>query len=561
MEDQAAPPTHPADRALSWRSALIVTIFGATLLMVRFGPGWALTYHEVYFSQPAREFLESGDWLSPRILGETNYQKPPLTCWLIAASMALFQSDAEWVVRLPSLVAGLVAAIALGMLAARWYGDRVGLMAALLHLTTFYGIFQARLAEADMPLCAAVIVGMLCYARGAIGSDDQARPSWGWTLGFFLAAVAAFHIKGPVGPAFIGLPCGFHAILARRWRPWRLLLDPIGWVLLVGGCVGYFLTVYLRDPSVLDDFRVHNLDRFTGVMPSDRQGPLYYFYMGPLIFLPWTPLLVPGIRALLLDTERPRDFWRFLACWTGVVLAIITMSSWKHKHYAIPALPPLSILAALGLRRLNDIVRPAAVRTAAGGGLVALVACLAATIWAVAGRHALMGSVAPALGVGAAGAFVLAITRHKQWRKASVPVVFGTAWCVVVMVQSFVMPLFDRYQAQTELALQLESRRERNETIDMVALIDPQVVWYLSGPRTFTREFPDYERDLVREDQQGGRLIVTPETYVKALREIGSVETVVAPVPPNGLTAVRLQPEQARMARHRGVNEEGPERR
>jgi 4-amino-4-deoxy-L-arabinose transferase-like glycosyltransferase len=546
MEDRTeTQPSAPPDRAISWKSALTIVVFGASLMTVRFGPGWVLTYHEVYFSQPAREFLEAGDWLSPKILGETNYQKPPLTCWLIAGSMWSFGSDAEWVVRLPSLLADQVAALTLAMLVARWYGDRVGLLTGLLHLTTFYSIFQSRLAEADMPLCAAVIVGMYCFARGAI---DDAGNRRAWALGYFAAAVAAFHIKGPVGPAFVGLPCGFYAILTRRRGPWRLLLDPFGWVLLLVGCVGYFVTVYLRDPTVLDDFRVHNLDRFTGAMPSEREGPLYYLYMGPLIFLPWTPLLVPGARALANDRDRPRDFWRFLACWAGVITTVITLSAWKHKHYVIPALPPLSILAALGLVRLEAIVRPAAVRTAFIGGVVALLACCGAAVWGLSGRSALMTAVAPALAAGAIGSFVLAVTRLKNWRRGSVPAVFATAWVVVVLVQSLVMPLYDRYRPQTELAQQLESRRGREETVDFVALIDPQVVWYVVGPRSFTRSVEDYVSKIATEDRPGERLVVLPELCLKELRVLGSVETVVAPVAPNGLTAVRIRPDADRMA-------------
>ena len=48
----------------------------------------ALTYHEVLYAQPAREMLASGDWLQPRMAGQPCNQKPPLTDWLIALSMA-----------------------------------------------------------------------------------------------------------------------------------------------------------------------------------------------------------------------------------------------------------------------------------------------------------------------------------------------------------------------------------------------------------------------------------------------------------------------------------------
>src|SRR5271168_5235131 len=89
------------DDRLALRSSVWIWLYGLTLLLIDLGPGWVLTYHENIFAGGAREFLREGQWLIPRYLGLPVFEYPPLTQWLIALSMAVFRSDAEWVARLP----------------------------------------------------------------------------------------------------------------------------------------------------------------------------------------------------------------------------------------------------------------------------------------------------------------------------------------------------------------------------------------------------------------------------------------------------------------------------
>ena len=51
---------------------------------------------EPRFALIARDMLATGDWLVPRVAGDIYTQKPPLYCWLMAASMALTTEYARW---------------------------------------------------------------------------------------------------------------------------------------------------------------------------------------------------------------------------------------------------------------------------------------------------------------------------------------------------------------------------------------------------------------------------------------------------------------------------------
>ena len=118
----ALPPGGPPPPA---RLLGFVALFAATLLLPTLG-GWrVLTRHEVLAAEPAREMLHGGKWLNwiiPQFGGEPRAVKPPTMGWLVAGSMALFHSEAEWVARLPSGLAAVLMAVLVADLASRWMG-------------------------------------------------------------------------------------------------------------------------------------------------------------------------------------------------------------------------------------------------------------------------------------------------------------------------------------------------------------------------------------------------------------------------------------------------------
>ena len=61
----------------------------------------------------ARAMAQTGDWVTPRLYGSPWFEKPILYYWAAAVGFA-FHLPAEWAARLPSAVAALAAALAIG---------------------------------------------------------------------------------------------------------------------------------------------------------------------------------------------------------------------------------------------------------------------------------------------------------------------------------------------------------------------------------------------------------------------------------------------------------------
>lgn len=478
MDDPS--PDRPAGR-LPVRSAAVIALYGLSLLMVNFGRPWVLTFHEVNYAEPAREFLTTGDWLVPRIAGKPLWDKPPLMHWAIAGSLAATGTEAEWAARLPSALAAAATALVVAALAARWHGGRVGLLAGLVQSTSVYVFMQGRLAEADMLLCAAVAAAFGCYAAGAVGRSPGERAPRRWAIGYFAAAGLAFLAKGPVGPALIAVGSGLHALIERRRAPWRLLLDPAGWGLMLAMIVAWPAAAMLREPGLLENWWQHNAERFGGGLTGGDRGPLFYLYTVPWMALPWTPMAVAGLVGGPRSGGRPGSAWRLLGCWLVAGLVLLSFSSWKHKHYIIPLLPPLSIWAAVGLERLAyrrpRPVGPGRWRSPA----LVIAGVVAAAIGALVGLGTLTAVGAAAVAVGAS-LMAAQVLRRAGRPGPALGAIFAGAWAAFVAVQSLAMPGFDLYRPRAELARRLARSLPEGAGLAVVGIPDPQVLYYLPLP-------------------------------------------------------------------------------
>ncbi|MCK4510708.1 glycosyltransferase, partial [bacterium] len=79
---------------LPGRTVLLIVL--AALLAFAFqGSRGLYETTEGRYAESAREMLETGDWLVPRLDYEPHWTKPPLTYWALAGGMALLGEN-EW---------------------------------------------------------------------------------------------------------------------------------------------------------------------------------------------------------------------------------------------------------------------------------------------------------------------------------------------------------------------------------------------------------------------------------------------------------------------------------
>jgi 4-amino-4-deoxy-L-arabinose transferase-like glycosyltransferase len=142
----------------------------------------------------------------------------------------------------------------------------------------------------------------------------------------------------------------------RDRRTWDRLRYAPGWLLAGGLGLTWPVLVALRHPSALGLWTLHVADRLS-TSPAHFIGTPWWKFAAILLAqgLPWTPLAIAGAWRSLGRSLRGRGGGdRLLWTWSAAPLFLISLATVKSPHYAIHALAPWSVWAALGLLRLGE---------------------------------------------------------------------------------------------------------------------------------------------------------------------------------------------------------------
>ncbi len=312
----------------------------------------------------ARDMVESGDWVTPRLYGKPWFEKPVLYYWGAALSMRLFGAN-EAAARLPSAISALLATLALAWLALRLYGAETARWLLLLLPTTVGMIGFSHAAAPDMPfsgmltiamVCAAAILGLVPPAGFSLYTSNlsfytNTRPRGLVSLflfAFFLGlAVLA---KGPAAIILCGGAIFFWALFTKRWHDAFRLLHPVAVASFCLTALPWYILCARRNPDFFRVFIIeHNFKRFLTPEFQHIQPFWYYIPILALGFLPWSASSVIFLR----DGVR---WWReggwlnspglFFACWAIFPVVFFSLSKSKLPGYILPVIPPLQLLVA-----------------------------------------------------------------------------------------------------------------------------------------------------------------------------------------------------------------------
>jgi 4-amino-4-deoxy-L-arabinose transferase-like glycosyltransferase len=338
-----------AERVPHWpraRILLIVALYAAAVYLPFLGAGRTMTRHEVIVTLPALQMLKDGNWLVPHYTNHLWVDKPPLVGWITAALFAATGGFSELAARLPAALSAIGLCVLMAGLAYRFLGGAAALLAGLVQATCVYGYMQGRLGEIDMPftllVAAAQTVLVWHWGRGEIR-----LPLPSAALFHTLAGLAVL-AKGPVAVAFLGATILGFCLIRRTLRPLRVVLWTPAVTCFFVVALWWYVAVWAQvGDAALERWSYNYVDRFSGEHHLGAQTALLYLASIPWLALPCTLVLVIGARRLVRDVRRPGAvFERFLWLWFLAGLIPLLISAFKHKHYAIPVLPPLSILTA-----------------------------------------------------------------------------------------------------------------------------------------------------------------------------------------------------------------------
>ncbi|HKW95047.1 MAG TPA: glycosyltransferase family 39 protein [Methylomirabilota bacterium] len=301
-----------------------------------------LSQDEARFAILAREAVEDGQWLLPRVRGVIYLNKPPLYFWTVALLAEPFGVVNEATAPLASVLAALAALLAVIALGRRLWGWEVGVAAALILGTAPYFYFMSHQVLSDMTMTAwlAWALYFLLSARLEPGSPRA-------LIGFYLCVAGALATKGPAALMAL-LAALLVAVVEDGWgRGLRSMRLPLGLGLLALSALPWLLPyLFQTERSYVGSVVVgHYGDWYFREKAGSR---LWELRDNLGRFLPWAAFIPAGIWWWWRDRDPRR---RPLLTWMIVIGALVSFSGEQRARYFLPVLPPLALLLAELLAR------------------------------------------------------------------------------------------------------------------------------------------------------------------------------------------------------------------
>lgn len=339
------------------RFAFFAVFLVFSLIMLIFPIGLPIElWDESRIANNAIETAMHGHWLAPTysLVSDHWNTKPPLLIWIIAALERLGLPPII-ALRFPSALSALATVLILYFFCRKILNRPfVGIAAALLLMgsTLIFGRHVAMTGDYDALLCLFTTIFALSIFCFVEPIEPFAGP------GIFLAAIAlslAVLTKGVAGVLF--LPGIFFYVIARSrlsasMRNRNFWIASLAFILV---CAVYYKGRDIVDPGYMHSVWYYELHRYNEISDAHHGRALHYANYLVHHFEPGMVLVPLGFFSLGGWGSRGSSRGAAILC--GIValtfLVVLMTSQTRIFYYCAPAVPLLSIFAAIGL---DDIV-------------------------------------------------------------------------------------------------------------------------------------------------------------------------------------------------------------
>lgn len=297
---------------------------------------------ETRYLSVAWEAHVSGDHLVSHLNSEMYAHKPPLLFWLINA-VWLVTGLNEYAARLVSPAAGIICILLTTLMARRLWPESTALhrcVPMMLASMVLWVVF-CPVTMFDTLLTCCTLLALLGVLRAEEGTAVTGWLIAGVALGFGILS------KGPVVLVHV-MP----AALIAPWWSIRVRESYVRWYIGCGSAIVISAAIALAWalPSAAAGGKVYGDELLFGQTTgriinsfSHRQPFWWYLPWLPLCLMPWISLgtVWRGVPLMKLDPSL-----KFLFCWAGGSLLILSLVSGKQIYYLLPVLPAFALIFA-----------------------------------------------------------------------------------------------------------------------------------------------------------------------------------------------------------------------
>lgn len=422
---------------------------------------------EFRYAEISREMLESGNFITPKLLGVRYFDKTPLGFWLTAGSLKIFGQNVFALRFIPMLGAVGTALFLFFWCRRRNYSPATGVNALFLYLSGIMVWLWGSFAALDSLFCMWTTGALVCFAVALESKEIKERLFMLVSAG--VAVGCGFLTKGLLAYALPGISIAVYLLWQKRWKelfilPWIPLIvsfaviAPWGWA------------IHKAEPEFWRYFIMHeHFQRFTNWSAQGNPAPFW-------LLLPFFAVgIFPGILPVLSGLSGLRkDGWkevcdspevRFALCATLLPLLLLSASGGKMPAYVLPCFAPAAMLGAMILDKLDPergVLKLRKLTTVSSlifiiTGSLALLAVLFYLLWGTGFIPSLPLKVAvwtPSLTTAALG-LVISGTIFFVYRKSKMPepCSFFTLCGIPVLISVWFLPVFTAWHKMPEYEL------------------------------------------------------------------------------------------------------------
>lgn len=304
----------------------------------------------------AKEMIQAGDYMSPRIFGNFWYDKPIMFYWELIAAFNIFGFTSFAARFFPAVFA--IAGVGLTYFFTRRIYDKItALVASFVLVTSVEYFYISKAIITDMTLFVSFSATLVAFYI----AYSEHRP-WLYYVAYTMAAVSVL-TKGPIGLVQPG-------IIILVFLAWRRDLKALLHIHMITGLLLFFLlTAAWYGPMYMihgGDFLlgflgVHNFLRATVSEHPNQDVWYYYIFIFFVGFLPWVCTLPIAIKHYHVKSRLRQWYHRknvpvldmrqqFLISWGAVVVIMYEIIATKYMTYTMPYTIPVVIGFAAYLR-------------------------------------------------------------------------------------------------------------------------------------------------------------------------------------------------------------------
>lgn len=313
-------------------------------LVLFFLGGWLIPITdptEAVYTLTAKEMLEAGDWLSPRIYGNFWFDKPIMSYWELLVAYKIF-GVGEFASRFFPAVFATLGLFVTYFFGAKLYNNKVGFAAAVMLATTLEYWYLSHAVITDMTLLVMFSLTLISFYLGYRANNPKL-----YLISFAASGVAVL-TKGPIG---FFLP-GLIILIFLAWQkdlPHLKELFRVKNFLTFAIIVGlwYLPMTFLHGADFVENFLgVHNFLRATVSEYPKTDVWYYYTLISAIGFFPWTIPIVGIAIKNLRGLPKFDVLEKFLLVWTLTVIIFFQLCATKYVTYTLPAMIPAAIFLA-----------------------------------------------------------------------------------------------------------------------------------------------------------------------------------------------------------------------